>query len=601
MGELQRTFPGTIPQEPQTARSQRVPGTEQAQGVTSRAGRIAVYALPAGLYLVSAGLLLLRIGDHPAFTYNWENSTAYGLFAFAHAPTPDVFKLSQGLMTDSGESPLVVLPAWLGFLLGGVSLAALRAPVALLAALAVPLTWAIGRRAVGPVPAALGAVLLALSPVFLLYSRTATTVGISLVPVLAGVYALLRVLKSPGDWRWTAALVGALLAVGYGYAPARFLWLIAVALLVLEAFLRCDRRERRALLVAAGATTLLVAGAITALDFEHHHDPVLSVGYYYAGRGEQMANLLFDTADFAHTVRGIKGDPPPTAELAGQLLTKNVFDMANLLLDRETQPALLDYWNPHGRLYPAVLVPFLLLGLGRALWRARRREGCESRAIAAMFLGFTLPMVLTSQVHIGRLLFAVPFLCLLAAEGFVWAAGIFGQLAPRLTREPESSTDRTTLLATVLSCAALVFVVALLAWRDYGVEVPLTREARATRMLAQDAPEIKALGGAAVMVTVGDNELTLEAIDAGQYRVALNGQYRFYNLATGEGELPTPGDSRPALYIGGLLDRLKDPSSIPTYCLNTYYVLPDAWEDFEALRLEHAGLCDEPLVQKMLP
>jgi 4-amino-4-deoxy-L-arabinose transferase-like glycosyltransferase len=601
MGELQRTFPGTIPHEPQAARSQPAAGTEPAQEVSSTARRIAAYALPIGLYLLAAGLLLLRIGDHPAFTYNWENSTLYGLFSFAHAPNSDIFKLSQGLMTDSGKSPLVVLPAWLGFLLGGVSLAALRAPVALLAALAVPLTWAIGRRAVGPVPAALGAVLLALSPVFLLYSRTATSVGISLVPVLVGVYALLRVLKSPDDWRWTAALVGALVVIGYGYAPARFLWFIAVALLVLEAFLRSGRRERRALFLAAGATILLVAGAITALDFEHHHDPALSVGYYYAGRGEQMANLLLDTADFAHTVRGINGDPPPTAELAGQLLAKNLFDMANLLLDRETQPALVDYWNPHGRLYPVVLVPFLFLGLGRSLWRARRREGCESRATAAMFFGFTLPMVLTSQVHIGRLVFAAPFLCLLAAEGFVWAAGISGKLASRITHEPDSSTHRTRRVATALSSAALVVVVAMLAWRDYSVDVPLTREARVTRLLAQDAPEIKALGGAAVMVTVADNELTLEAIDAGQYRVALGGQYRFYNLATGEGEPPTPGDPRPALYIGGLLDRLKDPSSIPTYCLNAYYVLPDAWESFESLRLEHAGLCPEPLTQKTLP
>jgi hypothetical protein len=131
--------------------------------------------------------------------------------------------------------------------------------------------------------------------------------------------------------------------------------------------------------------------------------------------------------------------------------------------------------------------------------------------------------------------------------------------------------------------------------------VPPTREARIARLLAQDAPAIQAQGGAAVLVTVDDNELTLEAIDSGQYRVALSEQYRFYNLATKDGDPPTPDDTRPALYIGGLLDRLKDPATIPTYCLNTYYVLPDAWETFEVLRLEQADLCPEPLWQKMLP
>jgi hypothetical protein len=146
-----------------------------------------------------------------------------------------------------------------------------------------------------------------------------------------------------------------------------------------------------------------------------------------------------------------------------------------------------------------------------------------------------------------------------------------------------------------------VILVALLAWSDYSVEVPPTREAKITRLLAEDAPAIKAQGGAAVLVTVDDTQLTLEAIDSGQYRVALGEQYRFYNLARKEGEQPSPGDSRPALYIGGLLDRLKEPATIPTYCRNTYYVRPDAWEDFEVLRQMHANLCPEPVTQKMLP
>jgi hypothetical protein len=601
MGELQRTLPGTLPHGPSTARHDRAPSEEASLASRVRAGRLAAYALPVGLYVLSAALLLFRIGEHPWFTYNWENSTVYGLFSFRDSPTLDQFKLTQGLMTDSGESPLVILPAWLGFLLGGVSLAALRAPVALIAALAVPLAWAVGRRTVGPVSAAVGAVLLALSPVFMLYSRTATNVGISVVPVLAGVYALLRLLKTPGDWRWTAALVAALLVCGYGYAPARFLWPMAVALLAFEAIMRRERHERRALLTAAGATALLIAGAVTALDFEHRHDPVLSIANYFQGRGEQFANLLFDSRDFAYTVRGIVGEPPPASELAAQLLTKNAADMTNLLLDQGTTSALVDYWNPHGRLYPVMLVPFLFVGLGRALWRARRRDGCESRLLVGMFLGFTLPMLLTSQVHVGRLVFAVPFLFLLAAEGFVWAAGGLGILAARVRRTPEHAVYGTRRLVTSLSCSALVVVVALLSWRDYSVEVPLTREARATRWLIADAPEIKARGGAAVLVTVTDNELTLEALDSAQYRIALSGHYRFYNLATKEGEPPTPGDTRPALYIGGLLDRMKDPATIPTYCLNTYYVRPEAWDAYEIVRQQHADLCPEPLEYETLP
>jgi 4-amino-4-deoxy-L-arabinose transferase-like glycosyltransferase len=590
-----------MPHGPSATRPELTPSEGSSVAARTRSTWLAAYALPVGLYALTAALLLFRIGEQPPFTYNWENSTIHGLFAFSASPSLDLFALRQGLMTDSGSSPLVVLPSWLSFLLGGVSLAVLRAPIALIAALAVPLTWLVGRRTVGPVPALLGAILLALSPVYVLYSRTATNVGISVVPVLVGVYALLRLLKLPGEVRWAIALVAALLVGAYGYAPARFLWPIAVALLLLELVLRRDPSERRALLVAACATVLLIAGAIIALDPDHRHDPIPSVANYFRGRGEQIANLLLDTDDFAYSVRGIVDSPPPASELARRMLTRNAADMANLILDRDTEPALVDYWNPHGRLYPVVLVPFLFLGLGRALWRARRRDAFASRVLSAMFLGFTLPMLLTSQVHVGRLVFAVPFLCLLVAEGFVWSAGWLARLASHATNSLEHAPFTTRRIATTVSCAALIVVVALLSWQDYSVEVPPTREARIARLLAQDAPAIQAQGGAAVLVTVDDNELTLEAIDSGQYRVALSEQYRFYNLATKDGDPPTPDDTRPALYIGGLLDRLKDPATIPTYCLNTYYVLPDAWETFEVLRLEQADLCPEPLWQKMLP
>jgi hypothetical protein len=601
MGKLQHTLPGTLPHGPSRERHDRAPAAEPSPEVKTRTRRLATYAQPASLYVLAAALLLFRIGEHPPFTYNWENNTLYGLFGFGGSPTLDLFKLGQGLMTDSGQSPLVVLPGWLGFLLGGVGLAALRAPLALIAALAVPLTWTVGRRTVGPVPAVLGAVLLALSPVYLLYSRTATSVGISLVPVLVGVYAMLRLLKTPAGRRWAVVLVVALFVGGYGYAPGRFLWPIAVGLLVLEAMLRRDRHERRALLAVAGAAALLIAGAVTALDYDHRHDPVVSVANYYLGRGEQFANLLLDTDDFAYTARGIGGEAPPASELAEQLLTRNLVDMASLLLDRDTTSALTNYWSAHGRLYPAVLMPFLFLGLGRALWRGRQREHYGSRAVAVLFLGFTLPMLLTTLVHVGRLVFAVPFLCLLAAEGFVWASTELGRLASRATTAPEHTAHAIRRLATGLSCAALVLVVALLAWRDYSVEVPPTREARITRILAEDAPAIKAQGGAAVLVTVDDNQLTMEAIDSGQYRVGLRAEYRFYDLAREEGEVPTPGDTRPALYIGGLLDRLREPATIPTYCRNTYYVRPDAWEDFAVLRQMHTNECPEPLKQKILP
>ncbi len=104
---------------------------------------------PFALYVVAVALLLFRIGDQPPFPYNWEGYTAWGLFNFLDHPSADILYLNQGLMTDSSNSALTILPAWLGFALGGVSLASLRAPIALIAAGAYRLAGVWGMR-VGP-------------------------------------------------------------------------------------------------------------------------------------------------------------------------------------------------------------------------------------------------------------------------------------------------------------------------------------------------------------------------------------------------------------------------------------------------------------------
>src|SRR4051812_35049468 len=121
------------------------------------------------LYLGAALLLLFNLDWHPPVYFNWEEYTAWGLFNFLDAPTLAHFAPTDGLMTDSGYSPLVVGPVLFSWhFLGTGDLLGVRLPLALIAALAVPLCWRFGRRISGDAPALLAAVLLALSPVFLL-------------------------------------------------------------------------------------------------------------------------------------------------------------------------------------------------------------------------------------------------------------------------------------------------------------------------------------------------------------------------------------------------------------------------------------------------
>jgi 4-amino-4-deoxy-L-arabinose transferase-like glycosyltransferase len=207
-----------------------------------------VWLIAIGLYGVAVVLLVVGLDTYPGYTVNWENNTLQGLFPFVKQPSLDPFHLHEGLMTDGGSSPWVIFPAWIAFRIGGPSLLAMRLPVALLAALAVPLLYLLTRKLYGELPGAdqrlkepvsvLAALLLAMSPVFMLYSRTATAVGLSLIPALLTILALMWVLERPDLWWRVAALLGTIMLGAYSYAPIRFLWPICVGILLLEAFLR---------------------------------------------------------------------------------------------------------------------------------------------------------------------------------------------------------------------------------------------------------------------------------------------------------------------------------------------------------------------------
>ena len=336
-----------------------------------------------------------------------------------------------------------------------------------------------------------------------------------------------------------------------------------------------------------------MAGFITALDFEHKHDPFVSVGYFYSGRGEQIANLIATAA------------PVSAADQAWNLFTKNVGEMSNLFLDRNTHPAPIDYWNPRGRLMPWWVLPMLLIGLGRAVWLSRRRTGYRWRTLVLVFFGFTLPLLLTSQVHIGRLIFAVPLICLLAALGVITLTDVVARLIPRLLRRtPATDTARSEGgLSFSLTCMALLAVgIALSTQQDYTVDWPSTYEMNVTKLLLRQVDAAKARGGGVALVTNDLKKLTLEEINSNQYRLALRSTYRYYNIATGDVDPRfTRIDTRPPLYIGGLLDKLKQPNTIPSYCKNIYDVAPDLLPQFKALIAAHRAECPAPIQYTNLP
>jgi 4-amino-4-deoxy-L-arabinose transferase-like glycosyltransferase len=550
----------------------------------------------ASLYAFAALLLLIRLDGRPAYAYNWEPYTAYGLFAFWDRPTFAIFRLTGGLITDSGSSPLVVLPAWLAFTAGGVGLLTLRIGTALVAAGAVPMLWWTGRHFVGARAAALAALLLALSPAYLLYGRTATTVGLSLVPALATVEALRRVLHRPADRRWLLALQAGLIVGSFAYAPVRFLWPVAVLALGAAAMRRPAGWPtlRRAFL----ATLFMPWLAITCASL---HDPATALVLYFDGRGEHIFGLTIDPKYYGYYLRpdpAVADPGPPQGNaltLGARLIAQNAGDLANLLLDRHTRPAITDFWNVHGRLYPGFLAPFLALGLLLAAAGARRR--LEDRLLLGLAATWTLPLLLTSKVHIPRLIFFFPLLCLLVANGATQPAN---WLAKRATAQFGAEFARRASLATAALIAALLLAtVSAATWRDFRASPsspPQADYAVTLRAAAESDPSPIAL------ILRGDQgedptEGIGEATEVAALRLLLDPYYDFVSLHPDAPAREHPVDpNRPALYYGAILARLAAADGKQLPCNVTFYVARDALSSFHERYPERRAACGDARV-----
>ncbi|MCA9878749.1 MAG: glycosyltransferase family 39 protein [Thermomicrobiales bacterium] len=533
--------------------------------------------------LYALGLLLLVLpepfGQPPAWAYNWEGYTAWRWLTFWAAPelTLGIWAPNDGLMTDSGQGPLLGLPLTLSILVNGFTLEALRLPAMLLSALAVPLLWLCGKRVIGPAPALLAATLLAISPVFLFYGRTATLVGVSLVPLLLTTLGLLRVLDAPARagwaWRREGALVATMLLGLFAYAPVRLLWPLTVALLALAA-LRAGRRCVL-LLTALGCLVVVPAALMTqAWVTLPQPEPVhAALGYFHA-RGEQITAMSGDASVAGQYVRDIA----PAAEsspwvLAAHLVAQNARDLGRLLGDAGTRPAPTDYWNETGRFWPGWYLPFAVVGALAALGRVvRGGNRALVRALPLLLaLGLTLPLLLTSRVHVGRLLPALPFALLLVALG---VAVMATQVSRALGR---AAVPAPPLLVGGVLAVGVLLPAAWQARAEMAVPLSPTREEQTARLLATWVEPVRERGGAVLVEdpSLGDE---IERVHAATFQLALDQQYQFVDLMAAS--IPAP-DDRAQLAWRGALGKLRA-GEIDAPCRRLWFVTPEVGEAFLA-------------------
>lgn len=546
------------------------------------------YALDAAtassLYLLAVVLLVFRIDRHPPYLYNWESHTAWGLLTRNERSTSALFAVDRGLMTESGQSPAVIGPIEVATALGLEGLTAMRVPLALLAGVAVPLLWIVGRRLAGHRAALLAALLLALSPVYLLYGRTATTVGISLVPALLTVYVLSRMLTGSWSWRSIVALQVLLACSAYVYAPIRFLWPISIVLLLIGIRFRPDQSRRYA--YAAGITfvtlpvVLAVVFLVTAPDATPRGTAEAVAGYYDA-RGEHVIWLSTSTQRYAPYLGESVAADGSAVELAGRLMTRNAGDYLRLMLDHDTRPAITDHWNSRGSLYPAFLVPLFLIGFIRTARRAWRAP--ERALLLALFLGLGLPMLLTSKVHVGRLILTLPLLCLFVAIGLIWSSEwVARQLGSRVGARGQGRGGGVVVLA------ASVGVVLIVAWSTvsdfYRTDASPTSESLAANRIRS----VLAEPGDIESIVLVAGEPLVSAL-----RMSMRDELAFVDVGSGRAAGGEPDDV-PVLYYGMTVEQLRDTETAPNGCDAVYVVHPRFDAIVQIVTARWADICGRP-------
>jgi hypothetical protein len=385
------------------------------------------------------------------------------------------------------------------------------------------------------------------------------------------------VLDAPrsAGWRWTreGALVASMLLGLFAYAPVRLLWPITVVILAMAAVIAPERR-RIYVLTSLGCLAVVPA-VVMAQEAVTTPDPEpasAALGYFHA-RGEQIAAMSEDPSAAGQYVRDFRADDAEGSVLPATvgLVTQNARDLINLLLDAETRPVLTDFWNESGRFWPWFYLPFAIIGsiaaLGHAL-RWRNRPLVRLLPIL-LVLGLALPLLLTSRVHVGRLLPALPFALLLVAMGVAVAAT---QVCRVLTRW--SFSVRPALVGFALA-AGVLFPASWLAGGELAVALTPTREEQTVQQLADWVDPVIERRGAVLVEdpSLGDE---IERVHAATYQLALNRHYQFVDL-TADDEVPA--DGRAQIFWRGALAALRT-GAIAAPCDRLWFATPEVSEAF---------------------
>ena len=200
-------------------------------------------------------------------------------------------------------------------------------------------------------------------------------------------------------------------------------------------------------------------------------------------------------------------------------------------------------------------------------------------------------MLLTTNVHIGRLILVIPVLSILV---MLPVPIVIEWLAKR--RPLRNHLGFAAILPVPLCLAIAIFgaIPSLDDWFDtpFTVERPVVlADAIQQTMLRSPTPQI-------VFVHGDDSEWVGERLRSSSLRIQLGDAVRWVDLKTGE----VHGDGPVRMLYHGMLDRLEQPMSVPGYCTNIYVIDNGLLDRFlEVTEADAKEICGEPLTYVVVP
>ncbi|HNQ17035.1 MAG TPA: hypothetical protein PKJ26_00110 [Candidatus Woesebacteria bacterium] len=356
-------------------------------------------------------LLFYNLNNYPPTLYNWENYSVWNIFQQRfNEPTISMasyFQRADGLMTESGFSPIVGLPMYLITEIFGYSLETLRIWPATLTIIGVLVFFLFILKVFGKKISAIATILLITSQGFLLYGRTATNVAPTLLAESVTAALIYYFLLKPKSFAlFLSALV--MVVINYFfYAPIRFftpilLFCIARYLLLHVTHLLSNND---AVIKSGEILKLLVIGVFVSFAIVIiYFSKSLFLNYFHA-RGEQIFASITQINPSVYHIKN------PTMQIF-----VNTKQYLSLLFSIDSKPVIIDYGNHYGQMMHRALVPFFILGFF-VMINGLKKKNRKYRLLAFWFLLTCVPILLTNNVHIGRLFLHLSPLFVVVAIG----------------------------------------------------------------------------------------------------------------------------------------------------------------------------------------